>query len=101
MISSLLDQTGQSSTGRLVEKEERAEGSVSWKVYLSYIKALGYWTFILTLALVFSQNGLGIGTNYWLSAWSETGNNLTLSNATQVLLKMLLWPTHPRCNYYM
>ncbi|XP_071784449.1 ATP-binding cassette sub-family C member 8-like isoform X1 [Asterias amurensis] len=78
---------GDSSTGRLVEKEERAEGSVSWKVYLSYIRALGYWTFIASLLLVFSQYGLGIGTNYWLSAWSEKGNNLTLENATQEQLQ--------------
>ncbi len=73
-----------SNSGRLVEKEERAEGSVSWRVYFSYIKALGYWIFVLQLFLLFGKNGVGIATNYWLSAWSEEGNNLTLSNASQV-----------------
>ncbi|XP_033646525.1 ATP-binding cassette sub-family C member 9-like [Asterias rubens] len=75
-----------SNSGRLVEKEERAEGSVSWKVYASYIKAIGYWIFVVQLLLMFGKNGVGIATNYWLSAWSEEGNNLTLSNASQAEL---------------
>ena len=72
----------ESATGRLVQKEERAEGSVSWRVYLAYIKALGVWIFTLIMFLSVLQNGLSVGTNFWLSAWSEAGANMT--NATQV-----------------
>ncbi|XP_022081112.1 ATP-binding cassette sub-family C member 8-like isoform X2 [Acanthaster planci] len=73
-----------STSGRLVQKEERAEGSVSWRVYFSYAQALGYWICALILLLSLLQSGLGIGTNFWLSEWSEAGANMT--NATQAEL---------------
>ncbi|XP_038067610.1 ATP-binding cassette sub-family C member 8-like [Patiria miniata] len=65
--------------GRLVEKEERAEGSVSWRIYLVYIKHLGFGVFLFQLLLLLGKNGLGVGTNYWLAGWSEHGNNLNTS----------------------
>ena len=75
----------ESTTGKLVEKEERAEGSVSWRVYLVYIRHLGFGVFFFQLLLLMGRNGLGIGTNYWLSAWSEHGNNVTKSaNGSEV-----------------
>ncbi|XP_038067062.1 ATP-binding cassette sub-family C member 8-like isoform X2 [Patiria miniata] len=65
--------------GRLVEKEERAEGSVSWRIYLVYIKHLGFGVFLFQLLLLLGKNGLGVGTNYWLAGWSEHGNNHTIN----------------------
>ncbi|XP_038067451.1 ATP-binding cassette sub-family C member 9-like [Patiria miniata] len=74
-----------STSGRLVQKEERAEGSVSWRVYLSYVQALGYWVFGLILLLSVLQSGLSIGTNFWLSEWSEAGANMTNATESELL----------------
>ncbi|XP_022081106.1 ATP-binding cassette sub-family C member 8-like isoform X2 [Acanthaster planci] len=74
----------ESTAGKLVEKEERAEGSVSWRVYLVYIRHLGFGVFFFQLLLLMGRNGLSIGTNYWLAAWSEHGNTLNISqNGTE------------------
>ena len=48
-------------------------GSVSYTVYLYYVQNAGW--FILLLGAIFAviSTGLSIGTNFWLSAWSEAG----------------------------
>ncbi|XP_038066967.1 ATP-binding cassette sub-family C member 8-like [Patiria miniata] len=62
--------------GRLVQDEERVKGSVSWRVYLTYIKAIGIVAFTFLLMFAIFQQALFIGTNYWLSYWSEAGRNI-------------------------
>ena len=68
--------------GKLIQKEERNTGSVKMEVYWYYIKAIGVGLFALVMLLFVGQNGLSIATNFWLSEWSEAGNNIT--NATEV-----------------
>ncbi|XP_077870404.1 ATP-binding cassette sub-family C member 9-like [Saccoglossus kowalevskii] len=70
-----------SAAGTLMEKEEREVGSVSLKVYLSYAKAIKYSLTCLTLLLYVAQGTMLILTNFWLSAWSESGSET--ANKTQ------------------
>ncbi|XP_041460450.1 ATP-binding cassette sub-family C member 9-like isoform X1 [Lytechinus variegatus] len=68
---------GDEKTGRLIEEEEKEKGSVSYKMYLYYFRAMGYWIACLMLGCVALRSGLQVATNFWLSDWSEAGLNLT------------------------
>nr|XP_006814495.1 PREDICTED: ATP-binding cassette sub-family C member 8-like [Saccoglossus kowalevskii] len=68
-------------TGTLIEKEERETGSVSWRIYLAYIKAIKYPLFVLTIVMYTLQGVALILNNFWLSDWSESGSNT--GNKTQ------------------
>ena len=57
---------------RLIEKEEMERGAVSYRVYLYYLRALG-WPAIPLIALYLLQPVFSVSTNFWLSAWSEAG----------------------------
>jgi len=64
---------------RLMEKEERFTGSVSWKVYTKYARlGGGLWIIPVVLFAVALSNGVNITTGVWLSAW--TGNRFHLPN---------------------
>ncbi|XP_038068240.1 ATP-binding cassette sub-family C member 8-like [Patiria miniata] len=69
--------------GRLIEKEERNTGSLSWKVVVFYLRAMKYPLACLVLALTVLQHGLLVGTDFWLSRWSEAGDRLAVENATE------------------
>jgi ABC-type multidrug transport system ATPase subunit len=49
------------SDGKLIEMEARAEGRVSLRTYLTYIRAAGSWTWILTFLLMLLIRGINIG----------------------------------------
>jgi hypothetical protein len=44
----------QPDAGKLVDAESRAEGRVSYKTYLLYVKAAGWWSWVLTFLLLVS-----------------------------------------------
>ncbi|XP_077977977.1 ATP-binding cassette sub-family C member 9-like [Glandiceps talaboti] len=69
------------ATGKLIRREEREKGSVSWRVYLAYGKAIKLPLVLLLLVIFIVQGTVHIFTNFWLSVWSETGMNV--GNATQ------------------
>ncbi|XP_072027512.1 ATP-binding cassette sub-family C member 9-like [Amphiura filiformis] len=77
-----------SEKGTLMEKEERMTGSVKIGVYWYYIKAIGVLLFALVMVMFVGMNGISIATNFWLSDWSEAGNNIT--NATTEELNAIL-----------
>ncbi|XP_071784145.1 ATP-binding cassette sub-family C member 9-like isoform X2 [Asterias amurensis] len=60
-------------SGALVEKEEIERGSVSYSVYLYYFMNAGYFTILLSIILAVVNTGFFVGTNFWLSAWTEAG----------------------------
>ncbi|XP_033647176.1 ATP-binding cassette sub-family C member 8-like [Asterias rubens] len=76
--------------GRLVQDEEREKGSVSWRVYLSYISAIGYFAFLLLCLFAVIQNGLQIWTNLWLSQWSQAGEDSANNNTEKPPLQYYL-----------
>lgn len=65
-----------------IDNESCSLGSVSWRVYLSYIEAFGprFVPFVLTLFLV--AHGLDLACKYWLSLWAKANNDEVSSNAT-------------------
>ncbi|TFK19978.1 pleiotropic drug resistance ABC transporter [Coprinopsis marcescibilis] len=57
--------------GALVEVEQRAEGQVSLRTYLTYIRAAGIHCWILTLALQLLIRAINVGNQFFLARWGE------------------------------
>ncbi|XP_070558782.1 ATP-binding cassette sub-family C member 9-like [Ptychodera flava] len=70
------------SVGALIEKEERLTGSVSWRVYRTYAKAVKYPLVVLIFTLLVTQVSFYAASNFWLSNWSGAG--VDIGNKTQV-----------------
>ena len=58
--------------GRLIQAEEMERGSVSYKVYMYYLKALGF-PCIPMIVFYILHPAFTVATNFWLSSWSESG----------------------------
>ncbi|XRA96345.1 ABC transporter isoform A [Pycnococcus provasolii] len=58
--------------GRLVQKEERAEGSVDSGIYMRYIRAFGAFIPPALLLLYTCVQAFSIGKDYWLAVWSSS-----------------------------
>lgn len=56
---------------RLTEDEAAEVGSVKWWVYLAYVRAMGTWCTVLTLAMYVLSHTFNIMGSMWLSAWSN------------------------------
>ncbi|XP_077995245.1 ATP-binding cassette sub-family C member 9-like [Glandiceps talaboti] len=82
VISVKDDEKEDDASGKLIEKEERERGSVSWRVYLTYAKAVRIPAVILIFVLATLQMAAMVATNFWLSEWSEAGANTT-GNTTE------------------
>lgn len=65
--------------GKLVDEEARAEGRVSLRTYLTYIRAAGTWSFITTLFLMILIRGI------------NTLNQVTISFAMRTI-RVLTFP---------
>ncbi|KDR85730.1 hypothetical protein GALMADRAFT_84830 [Galerina marginata CBS 339.88] len=61
----------QSTDGKLVEAEARAEGRVSMRSYVTYIRAAGIFSWILTLAVTVLIRVINIGNQVFLARWGE------------------------------
>ncbi|XP_070559516.1 ATP-binding cassette sub-family C member 8-like [Ptychodera flava] len=72
-ISKTEIQKTKGSSGALIEKEERERGSVSWRVYLAYAKAIKYYRVVLIFLLLAAQAATLMLSHFLLSAWSEAG----------------------------
>ncbi|KAF7319859.1 P-loop containing nucleoside triphosphate hydrolase protein [Mycena kentingensis (nom. inval.)] len=57
--------------GKLIDAELRAEGQVSWRTYLTYIRAAGVFSWILTFALMLLIRGINIANQVFLAKWGE------------------------------
>ncbi|XP_077987765.1 ATP-binding cassette sub-family C member 9-like [Glandiceps talaboti] len=75
----------------LMAEEERERGSVSWRVYLAYGKAVKLPLVCLTLGLLATQVTMLTLNSFWLSAWSETGANYTNASMDQVEADLGYW----------
>ncbi|PVF92981.1 hypothetical protein CPB86DRAFT_768539 [Serendipita vermifera] len=56
---------------KLIEDEERAEGSVKLSIYLAYLKAFGFllWAFVILFEFLGSM--MSIGERIWMQLWGE------------------------------
>ncbi|PBC29188.1 Multidrug resistance-associated protein [Apis cerana cerana] len=68
------------SGGKLIEVEKTETGSVKWRVYSHYFKSIGWFLSISTIIMNAIFQGFSIGSNTWLSMWSD--DNLTDVNNT-------------------
>ncbi|KAF2474597.1 multidrug resistance-associated protein 5 [Lindgomyces ingoldianus] len=67
----------------LMQEEERAVKSVSWSVWIAYIRAGGgLWVGPLVLILLIASQGANIVTSLWLSWW--TSNKFGFSEGTYI-----------------
>ncbi|XP_071807652.1 ATP-binding cassette sub-family C member 9-like [Asterias amurensis] len=58
---------------KLIHAEERNKGSISWRVYLYYLQAIGPKVVILGFVVFLINFLLSTYSNYWISNWSEAG----------------------------
>ncbi|KAJ3403849.1 hypothetical protein HDU80_003663 [Chytriomyces hyalinus] len=66
---------------KLVDEEQRATGSVSWKIYQTYWDAGGGLVFLLSFIILnWLQSGANVSTDWWLSKWTSAANST--ANAT-------------------
>ncbi|CAL7934381.1 unnamed protein product [Xylocopa violacea] len=65
---------------KLIEVEKTEIGSVKWQVYSHYFKSIGWFLSISTIVMNAMFQGFSIGSNTWLSIWSD--GNLTDVNNT-------------------
>ena len=58
--------------GQLVKKEERETGHVEWRVYKTYIKAMGGAPLAIAAVIVYTgQEGGRVAGDAWLAYWSK------------------------------
>ncbi|KAE9409119.1 P-loop containing nucleoside triphosphate hydrolase protein [Gymnopus androsaceus JB14] len=70
-VQTLREQPLLSKDGKLIEVEARAEGRVSLKTYITYIKAAGTMSWIVTFLLMLAIRFINIGNQVFLAAWGE------------------------------
>uniref|UniRef100_A0A8C4Y8S2 ATP-binding cassette sub-family C member 5 n=1 Tax=Gopherus evgoodei TaxID=1825980 RepID=A0A8C4Y8S2_9SAUR len=90
---------------QLVRKEEKQEGSVTWKTYHAYIKASGGFIMSSFVVLLFIlMIGCSTFSNWWLSFWLEQGSGTNcslLSNETEYpICDMGSISDNPRLHFY-
>lgn len=70
--------------GRLIAEEKQETGSVKWEVYKDFLMSMSMWFISLTLLTFTGASAFNIGTNLWLTAWSEDSTDPIRNNNTQV-----------------
>ncbi|XP_070536030.1 ATP-binding cassette sub-family C member 9-like [Ptychodera flava] len=76
------EKIGSGAGTSLIQAEEREKGSVSWKIYYTYAKAIKWPIVLLIFVLFVGQGTAHILNNFWLADWSEAGADDSL-NITQ------------------
>ncbi|KAJ8673709.1 hypothetical protein QAD02_004971 [Eretmocerus hayati] len=56
---------------KLIETEKAETGSVKWRVYSHYLRSIGWFLAISTIIMNAIFQSFSIGSNVWLSFWSE------------------------------
>ncbi|KAJ7651661.1 hypothetical protein DFH06DRAFT_1270538 [Mycena polygramma] len=87
------------SNGKLIEAEARAEGRVSWRTYMTYIRAAGLPSWILTLLLMLLIRLINIGNQVFLAQWGEAYQRDSLASYfVQLYSVRLPWDGLPSPN---
>lgn len=71
LIDSKLQSLGHPTNGKLIEAESRAEGRVSWQTYLTYVRAAGLYSWVLTVTMMVFIRFINIGNQVFLAQWGE------------------------------
>ncbi|XP_055944779.1 ATP-binding cassette sub-family C member 9-like isoform X1 [Argiope bruennichi] len=67
--------------GKLIKEEEREKGKISKQVYLMYMKACTLPLALLVIFLIITTQAMKVGTDFWLSTWSENSMSKSLNQS--------------------
>ncbi|XP_049764041.1 multidrug resistance-associated protein 1 isoform X1 [Schistocerca cancellata] len=67
---------------KLIEIEKAETGSVKWAVYSHYLKSVGIFLSLATILFNFVFQAFSIGTNIWLSVWSNDADYVANTSDT-------------------
>ncbi|KAJ3359292.1 hypothetical protein GGF32_009501 [Allomyces javanicus] len=60
------------ATHKLIQDEERAQGSVAWSVYATYVRQSGgIWRWVLLLATMAIPQFLDVAQQWWIERWAQ------------------------------
>ncbi|KAG8943314.1 hypothetical protein FRC04_002938 [Tulasnella sp. 424] len=65
------DHTKAKALGKFIEDEHRAEGNVTLKTYLTYMRAVGWVPWSLTCLLILTMRGVTVGNQFFLARWAQ------------------------------
>ncbi|KAG8905564.1 hypothetical protein FRB99_008669 [Tulasnella sp. 403] len=72
------------ASGKLVEAEHRAEGRVSLKTYLTYMKASGWLLWFTTFLMILFIRAVTIGSQYFLAQWAQAYDTSSPNKASWI-----------------
>ena len=75
LASSITSDQTKKDNGRIIVKEESAKGSVSWNVYLTYVKSCSIFAAISTILVMVMGQCASAGSNIWLEHWGSTNTD--------------------------
>ncbi|XP_048451624.1 ATP-binding cassette sub-family C member 8-like [Rhincodon typus] len=61
--------------GKLIQEEEREEGSIPLQIYLRYARAIGIFFTLFLIFAVITKQSLLAAVDFWLAEWSSAGNH--------------------------
>ncbi|XP_071454824.1 multidrug resistance-associated protein 1 isoform X2 [Hetaerina americana] len=70
---------------KLIEAEKAETGRVKWSVYSHYLMSIGIFLSMATVVLNMIFQGFSIGSNFWLSAWSNDNTTVQSSRRDMYL----------------
>ncbi|KAG8222673.1 hypothetical protein J437_LFUL002555 [Ladona fulva] len=70
---------------KLIEAEKAETGRVKWRVYSHYLRSIGILLSVVTILLNILFQGFSIGSNFWLSAWSNDNSTVDTSRRDMYL----------------
>ncbi|KAF5368585.1 hypothetical protein D9758_002189 [Tetrapyrgos nigripes] len=79
--------SGSKTNGKLIEAEARAEGRVSIRTYMTYIRAAGIFSWVFTFLFMLLIRGINILNQVYLAAWGnayEEGYHPVWTMITQI-----------------
>ncbi|KAL7753678.1 Transporter of the ATP-binding cassette (ABC) [Sorochytrium milnesiophthora] len=78
---------------QLVQDEDKAVGSVSWRIYYAYIKAIGGWLWVaLYIFSLLAPECLNVLDTWWLKHWTDAYSGPSISPEPSALVDV---------NYYL
>ncbi|KAF8752415.1 P-loop containing nucleoside triphosphate hydrolase protein [Rhizoctonia solani] len=81
---------------KLVQDESRAEGNVKWRIYKTYLKASGYFSWVVLLFLIVGYQTFGVVERLWLKTWGEAyGVHNSTRNHHKHTLSAAHYLSHP------
>ncbi|XP_031823981.1 multidrug resistance-associated protein 5 isoform X1 [Sarcophilus harrisii] len=95
------DKVVKTDEGRLMQQEEKGQGSLPWSVYGTYIQAAGGpLAFLLILSLFILNVGSTAFSTWWLSYWIKQGSGNTTVTRGNVTLLSDSMKDNPHMHYY-